>query len=121
MKKTILLMLGLVAGTASFAQTSSVSPLASSPESIFLTATDQKIKLFIEPKSEAATILMRDQNGHVLYRKTVDLQKGLRQNFDISGLASGAYSLSIVTGKTTVEKPFAIQEKTIEKYITFGS
>ncbi|WP_128546714.1 DUF3244 domain-containing protein [Larkinella soli] len=108
MKKTILLMLGLIAGTASFAQTSlALSSDQTPPPEVSIT-TDQKIRLLVEQQSAKGTVSLRDDAGHVLYTKNVNLEKGLVQTFNVSGLESGIYHLAVVVAGRTVDKSFSV-------------
>lgn len=107
MKKVLMLMLGLVAGTASFATTSEVAPAAS--EAHLVMTTDHKIKLYVQPLENKAALAIKDANGHVLYTNTVSLQKGLKQQFDIASLGTGTYQLTLTTGQQTQTKTFVVQ------------
>ncbi|QKZ14848.1 T9SS type A sorting domain-containing protein [Spirosoma sp. KUDC1026] len=107
MKKVLTLMLGLVAGTASFAHTADVNPTVSATHLVM--TTDQKIKLYVQPAQDKGDLSIRDANGHVLYNTTVSLQKGLQQQFDISNLGTGMYQLTLNTNHQTLTKTFVVQ------------
>lgn len=107
MKKVLVLMVGLVASTASFAHSSTVEPSASSTRLVM--TTDQKIKLYVQPTQTKGQVQILDANGQPLYNETVSLQKGLSQQFDVSNLGIGTYRLTINTGNETVTKTFVVQ------------
>jgi len=76
MKKTLLLMLGLVAGTASFAQQTPVqTPTTDTPQTRLVITPDQKIKLFVQPLATSGQLSLLDAQGHVLYGANVSLKK----------------------------------------------
>lgn len=110
MKKTLTLMLGLVAGTASFAQQAPAStPVANAPQTHLVITPDQKVKLFVQPLATNAKLSLLDAAGHILYGSNVSLQKGLGQQFDIANLPVGTYRLQLKTGDETVTTTFVIQ------------
>ena len=110
MKKGILVMLGLVAGTASFAQeTTPQTPAAALLQTRVIATPDQKIKLFVQPQSTKGEITLRDDQGHPLYTETVSLKNGLGQQFDITRLGVGTYKLTVATSTETVTKTFIVQ------------
>ncbi len=122
MKKVIALMLGLAAGTASFAQTSAsqtTSPLV--PQTRITMTTDQKIKLFVSPVSERAQIALQDADGHALYTEYVTLAHGLGQQFDVSSLAVGTYRLTLTTDGQTIVRTFVVQPVPNQTFIVMES
>ncbi len=122
MKKTILLMLGLVAGTASFAQESNSQTVASTePQVQVLAASNQKVRLMIQPEDAKGKIALLDDMGHALYTATVTLNEGISQQFDIAQLASGKYRLKVTTPTSTVTKTFIIQPISEEKFVVIKS
>jgi hypothetical protein len=122
MKKTILLMLGLVATTASFAQQTTLQPpVASISQTRLIATTDQKIKLFVQPQPTKGQIILRDVQGHSLYTATVALQNGLGTQFDISDLAVGTYQLTVTTGTQTITKTFVVQPTPNQTFVVLAS
>ena len=110
MKKTILLMLGLVAGAASFAQqTPTQAPASDKPQTRLVITPEQKVKLFVQPVAGNGQLSLLDTQGHVLYGANVSLQKGFGQQFDISNLPIGTYRLVVKTNDETVTKTFVVQ------------
>ncbi|MBO0935530.1 T9SS C-terminal target domain-containing protein [Fibrella sp. HMF5335] len=110
MKKVIVLMLGLVASTASFAQ--QVAPegtVAATPQTNMFITADQKIKLFVEALPATARITLSDAAGHALYAIRVPLNHGYGQQFDISNLGVGLYRLTVSTAAKTTTNTFVIQ------------
>ncbi len=107
MKKIFVLMLGLVAGTASFAQ--EVAPQPTTPQTRVAMTADQKIKLFVGPLPATAHIVFQDASGHALFTENVKLTHGFGQQFDVSGLAVGTYRLTLTTDGQTVVKTFVVQ------------
>ena len=114
MKKVIVLMLGLVAGTASFAQP---TPVADS-SSVMMTTGPEKIKLFVAPQATTATINLLNEQGHVLYKQKVNLQNGFRQNFNLSELEPGMYQMVVLTDGQRVIKTFVVDQVPAQKRIT---
>lgn len=100
MKKALLLMLGLVAGTASFAN-STTEPAAFVSVQVM---ADQNIKLLVTPEAANALVTLQDAEGNVLYKKVSNLQKGLAQKFNLTDLANGTYTLVVNVGKQTTVK-----------------
>lgn len=117
MKNTLILMLGLVAGTASFAQTTTPK----TPETSVSITTDQKVKLIVAREEATAAVTLRDADGHVLYRETVNLRDGLYQQFDITELVSRTYQLAVAIGKDTVVKTFVVDEQPAQKLVAIRS
>lgn len=117
MKKVLILMLGLVAGTASFAQTTTPQPLATS----VLITSDQRVKLTVGREEALATVTLLDADNHVLYAQNVDLHQGLRQYFNIAQLDNGTYRLAVAVGKQTTVKTFIVDEQPAQKIIAFRS
>lgn len=117
MKNTLILMLGLVAGTASFAQSTTFK----TPETSVSITADQKLKLIVAREEATAAVTLRDADGHVLYRETVDLRNGLYQQFNIAQLANGTYQLAVAIGKDTVVKTFVVDEQPAQKLVAIRS
>jgi len=110
-------MLGLVAGTASFAQTT----VSKTPATSVSITADQKIKLIVARDEATAAITLRDADGHVLYSENVDLSNGLRQQFNIAELANGTYQITVAVGQDTVVKTFVVGEQPAQKVIAIRS
>lgn len=105
MKKVLTLILGLVAGTASFAQ---VADSTTPSTNLYMTA-DNKLKLIVGPETAKATIILRDMDGHVLYRNNaVDLQKGISQKFSLDDLTTGTYQVAVTVGKHSTVRTFEV-------------
>ena len=122
MKKTILLMLGLVAGTASFAQESNSQTFASTEPLVYMsTTTNQKVRLIVQPEASKGKIALLDEMGHALYTETVALNEGIIQQFDIAQLTSGTYRLKVTTPTSTVTKIFIIQPVSQERQVVLES
>lgn len=116
MKKTILLMLGLVAGTASFAQ-QTVASLSTAPTPQVSITADQKLKLTVSQQTAVATVTLLDEAGHQLYVERVKLHNGLAQQFDLSNLTNGKYHLLFTTGSETVSRTFYVAEQPTLKQV----
>ncbi|MFB9295732.1 DUF3244 domain-containing protein [Persicitalea jodogahamensis] len=122
MKKTILLMLGLVAGTASFAQNSNTQSFSAiEPQVHVVTTNNQKVRLMIQPEASKGKIALLDDMGHSLFTETVALNEGIIQQFDIAQLATGKYSLKVTTPTGTVTKTFIIQPVPHETFVVLES
>ncbi|MDB5242575.1 MAG: hypothetical protein JWP57_3200 [Spirosoma sp.] len=117
MKNALLLMLGLVAGTASFAQTNNTK----TPETSVSVTTDQKVKLVVAREEVTAAVTLRDAEGHLLYTENVDLHNGLRKYFNIAGLDNGVYQLVVAVGKDSVVKTFVVGEQPVQRLVAIRS
>ncbi len=115
MKKVLILMLGLVASTASFASTS-ISQNTAAQTHLVMTA-DQKIKFYVQPLRTKGELAIRDANGQAVYARTVSLQKGLSQQFDFADLGVGTYRLTLTIGQETLTKTFVVQANPNESFV----
>ena len=115
MKKVFILMLGLVASTASFANPSTPKTVAA--ETRLVMTPDQKIKLYVQPLQTKGQLTILDANGQTVYIQTVALQKGLNQQFDFSGLGTGTYRLTLTTGTDTLTRTFVVQANPNESFV----
>lgn len=117
MKTIFTLMLGLVAGTASFADSPATTPAAATSQTRVVMTADHKIKLFVQPQSTKAQLTIQDDKGHALLKNNVSLKKGLKQQFDISELGTGTYKLTMTTGQQQFSKTFVVQSQPNESFI----
>ncbi|MFD2934789.1 T9SS type A sorting domain-containing protein [Spirosoma flavum] len=115
MKKLLILMLGLVATTASFASTSATHPLTT--QNRLIMTAEHKIKFYVQPLQTKGKLVIWDANGQVVYNQAVDLQKGLSQQFDLSNLSVGTYHLTLMTGTETLTKTFVMQDNSKESFV----
>ncbi|RRB03951.1 T9SS type A sorting domain-containing protein [Larkinella rosea] len=115
MKKVLILMLGLVASTASFAHSSTNQPEAS-PARLVMN-TENKIKLYVQPLQTKGQLAIRDTHGQAVYSSTVALQKGLSRQFDVSHLSAGTYRLTLATDTETLTKTFVVQAAPNESFV----
>ncbi len=106
MKKILLLVLGLVAGSASFANTTETNQ----PSATASIISKDKVKLVVAPMDAKARIDLLDDFGHVLYTSKLNLGGGFLQIFDISNLQKGVYKLAVSVGKQRTVKTFDITE-----------
>lgn len=114
MKKILILVLGLVASSASFASTTEpIKPVATAS-----LVGNNKVKLIVAAEDVTATVALRDAEGHVLYSSNVDLKNGIHQNFDVSNLANGVYNLSVSVGKEQTVKSFTLAEVPSQQVVT---
>lgn len=117
MKNILFLMLGLVASTASFAQTT----IDKTPAATVSVTSDNKVKLIVAREEATATVTLRDSDGHVLYMRNEDLRDGISQNFDVAQLTYGVYQLSISVGKESIVKTFELKEIPSQQVVTLPS
>ncbi|GAA4457740.1 hypothetical protein GCM10023189_28950 [Nibrella saemangeumensis] len=113
MKKIIALMLGLVAGTASFAQ----QTIDQTPD-VVITSANQKLHLYVAPQTANATIKLHDAVGHLLYVNTANAANGVRQTFNLTNLEAGTYRLSVVKDGQTTQKTVVVETVPAQKQIT---
>ncbi|GAB3769923.1 hypothetical protein GCM10028818_06870 [Spirosoma horti] len=116
MKKVVILMLGLVASTASFATTNEPDKSTAAQTHLVMTP-EHKIKFYVQPIPAKGQLMIRDANGQSVYTETVNLQKGLSQQFDLSSLGTGTYQLALVAGTQTLTKTFVIQVNPNESFV----
>lgn len=115
MKKILLVVLGLVAGSASFANTNDNTKLTAKTYVV----DHEKVKLIIAPMNAKAIVELTDAEGHVLYSSNVNLSSGIKQVFDVSHLERGMYELSLSVGNERTVKTIDITEMTSQQLITF--
>ena len=108
-------MLGLVAGTATFAK--STTSTTSSNETRLVMTADQKLKFYVQPLHAKGNLSIIDAKGNSVYTSNVALQKGLYQQFDFSNLSTGTYHLTLITDGQTVTKTFVIQANPNSSYV----
>ena len=109
-------MLGLAAGTASFANPT--TPTA--PTANLAITTDQKLNLTISPEEASAMVVLRDLDGHVLYRNQVNLLQGFNQKFNISELPLGTYQIAVTVGKQSTIKTFEVGVQPSQTVVKIG-
>ena len=114
MKKILILMLGLVASSASFA----TSNEPSKPVATASLIGSEKVKLVVASQQAIATLALQDDQGHVLYSSNVNLRNGFQQQFDISKLDKGIYKLSVAVGKERSVKAFTVTEVPSHQLVT---
>lgn len=116
MKKILILMLGLVASTASFATTNEPNKPATA-QALLVMTPEQKIRFYVQPIQTKGKIAIQDASGAPVYTETVSLQKGLSQQFDLSGLGKGTYRLTLIAGNETLTKTFVVQSRPNESFV----
>lgn len=107
-------MVGLVAGSASFANTNDNTKLTAKTSVV-----NEKVNLVIAPMNAKARLDLIDNKGHLLYSSNVNLKHGIRQVFDVSHLENGLYQLSLSVGDEHIVKTVDITESTSQQLITF--
>jgi hypothetical protein len=117
MKTIFTLMLGLVAGTTSFADSPVTTPAVAATQTRVVMTADHKIKLFVQPQSTNAQLTIRDDKGRAFLNNNVSLKKGWKQQFDVSELSVGTYKLTLTTGQQQVSKIFVVQSYPNESFI----
>lgn len=115
MKKVLILMLGLVATTASFANPT--TPQLTAAQSRVVMTARHKIKLYVQPLQTKGQIAILDASGRAVYANNVALQKGLAAQFDFSNLGTGTYRLTLTTSKETITKTFVVQANPDESFV----
>ena len=114
MKKILLVVLGLVAGSASFANTNENGK----PFTYASVINNEKVKLIVAPMNANARLELSDDLGHVLYTSNQNLGGGFLQIFDISKLEKGEYKLSVSVGRERTVKTFDISETPGQSLVT---
>ena len=115
MKKVLILMLGLVASTASFANPS--TPQNSTAQTHLVMTNEHKIKFYVQPLHTKGQLAIWDANGKAVYASTVSLQKGLTQQFDFSNLGTGTYRLTLITDNETITRTFVVQADPNQSFV----
>jgi hypothetical protein len=121
MKKVRTIALGL-ALTLSLATVSFAQQLTDIPQINVLPTTDANVKLLLVASQNATgQVILKDNDGHVLYQSKVNLQNGLNQLFNLAELATGTYQLSVTNGRETTIKTFVVEEKPASRAVVFQS
>lgn len=115
MKKVLILMLGLVASTASFANPT--IPQTSAVQTRVVMTPEHKIKLYVQPLQTKGQLAILDANGQAIYTQHVALGKGFSQQFDVSSLGTGTFRLTLTTGNETLTKTFVVQANPDESFV----
>ena len=115
MKKVLILMMGLVASTASFATPS--TPQTTAAQTRLVMTPEHKIKLYVQPLQTKGQLAILDGSGQSVYSSNVALQKGLSQQFDISNLGTGTFRLTLKTDNATITRTFVVQANPNESFI----
>ncbi|GAB3507988.1 hypothetical protein GCM10027341_43310 [Spirosoma knui] len=115
MKKVLMLMLGLVASTASFA--AELTPQPSTAQAHLVMTPEHKIKLYVQPNQTRGQLAILNAEGQPVYDATVALQNGLSRQFDFSNLAAGTYRLTLKTDKETFVRTFVVQDAPHESFV----
>ncbi|QDK78743.1 T9SS type A sorting domain-containing protein [Spirosoma sp. KCTC 42546] len=115
MKKVLILMLGLVASTASFATVS--TPQTAAAQTRVVMTPERKIKLYVQPLQAKGQVAILDASGQAVYTQQVALAKGLSEQFDVSSLGTGTFRLLLTTDNETVVKTFVVQANPNESFV----
>ena len=117
MKKVVVLMLGLMLSSISFAKENkdTVNKL---PFTAKVSVIDQgKIELAISKVDKVAFIKLIDQKGNLIYDNKVYLKKGITQPFDISELPVGKYNLIIDVDNQQIKEVISVIPANAEKSV----
>ena len=115
MKNILLLMLGLAAGTASFAH--ELAPQDKTLLTHLVMNDRDRIRFYVQPLQTKGQLSIQDANDRIIYQQTMSLKKGLRQQLDISNLAAGTYRLTLSTEQKTVTQAFVVQPGGNESFV----
>ena len=108
MKKILMVMLGLVAGTASFAANKEPNKPVAAPTRLVMNM-ENKLRFYVQPLQAKGQLAIRDANGRPVYTSTVALHKGLYRQFDFSNLVMGTYRFTLATEAGTFQRTFVVQ------------
>ncbi|GAB3796680.1 hypothetical protein GCM10028819_14710 [Spirosoma humi] len=108
MKNILILMLSLVASTASFATSNEPSKPAAVQTRLVMTDA-HTIKLYVQPLETKGQLSIQDAIGRTVYTESVNLQKGLNQQFNFANLSTGTYRLTLVAGTQALNRTFVVQ------------
>ncbi|WP_424584566.1 hypothetical protein [Tunicatimonas sp.] len=64
--------------------------------------------------SEQATLRIKDQNGHTLYRETLTGEEAYMKKYDFSRLPNGEYVVEVRTANGTTQEAFSLTEGTTQ-------
>ena len=112
MKKLILSVAVLVGvSTASFSfSADKVSNKAAAIE--LVSSSDLKFKLTLENVKERSSVVIKDNDGGVVYSTSIPQTEKYTKIFDLSNLLDGNYSFIVSNGGEVTSKPFAISTET---------
>lgn len=115
MKNAFILLVSLMAGSASFANPS--VPQHTAAQTRVVMTPEHKIKLFVQPLRAKGQLVIWDAAGKPVYSQHVSLQKGLSQQFDFSNLSVGTYRLTLTTGSETLARTFVVQPDPNDSFV----
>lgn len=115
MKNALILLIGLMAGSASFANPA--VPQNTAAQTRVVMTTEHKIKLFVQPLQTKGELSIQDAAGKPVYSQHVALQKGLSQQIDFSNLSIGTYRLILTAGSETVTRTFVVQADPNDSFV----
>lgn len=116
--KSVVLAIGIAAlSNATFAQ----SKLEKDVTPVEASTTEAKARieevgqlrfkvLVSNPTSQKATVLLRDDEGNVLFSQYVN--SSYNRTFDLNNLGDGKYKFTVITGKQRLNHEFSIETKT---------
>jgi len=112
MKKLILsvaVLMGVSAANLSFAG----EKVANNAAAIELvSSSDLKFKLTLESVKERSSLVIKDNDGGIVYSTSIPKSENYTKIFDLSNLLDGNYSFIVNNGNEITSKPFVISTET---------
>ena len=112
MKKIILsvaVLMGVSAANLSFAGEKNADNAAAIE---LVSSNDLKFKLTLENVKERSSLIIKDNNGGVVYSTSIPKSENYTKIFDLSNLLDGNYSFIVNNGSEVTAKPFVISTET---------
>lgn len=112
MKKLILsvaVFMGVFAANLSFAD-EKVANNATAIE--LISSSDLKFKLTLDNVKERSSLVIKDNDGVVVYSTAIPRSEKYSKIFDLSNLLDGNYNFIVNNGGDVTSKPFAIATET---------
>lgn len=113
MKKLILsvaVLVGISATNISFANDKGATTSSSAIE--LLSSNDLKFKLTLENVKSRSSMVIKDNDGTVVFSTTIPQSEKYTKIFDLSNLLDGNYNFVVNNGGEVISKPFTIATET---------
>ena len=113
MKKLILSVAVLVGvSTASFSFSADKVSNKAAAAIELVSSNDLKFKLTLDNVKERSSVVIKDNDGGVVYSTSIPQTEKYTKIFDLSNLLDGNYSFIVSNGGEVTSKPFAISTET---------
>lgn len=112
MKKLILTVAVLVGVSAANLSVAGEKVANNAAAIELVSSTDLKFKLTLENVKERSSLIIKDNDGVVVYSTAIPRAEKYSKIFDLSNLLDGNYNFIVNNGGDVTAKPFAIATET---------